>query len=55
MALEMREGRGVGKDGDHIYLHLDHIDPAVLAQRLPGITESGKIFAGVDLTREPLP
>jgi succinate dehydrogenase / fumarate reductase flavoprotein subunit len=55
MALEMREGRGVGPDGDHIYLHLDHIDPAVLAQRLPGITESGKIFAGVDLTRQPLP
>jgi succinate dehydrogenase / fumarate reductase flavoprotein subunit len=55
MALEMREGRGVGPDGDHIYLHLDHIDPTVLAQRLPGITESGKIFAGVDLTRQPLP
>jgi succinate dehydrogenase / fumarate reductase flavoprotein subunit len=55
MALEMREGRGVGPEGDHIYLHLDHIDPDVLAQRLPGITESGKIFAGVDLTREPLP
>ncbi len=55
MALEMREGRGVGPDGDHIYLHLDHIDPKVLAQRLPGITESGKIFAGVDLTRQPLP
>lgn len=55
MALEMREGRGVGPDKDHIYLHLDHIDPAVLAERLPGITESGKIFAGVDLTRQPLP
>ena len=55
MALEMREGRGVGAEGDHIYLHLDHIDPNVLAERLPGITESGKIFAGVDLTRQPLP
>ncbi len=55
MALEMREGRGVGPDKDHIYLHLDHIDPKVLADRLPGITESGKIFAGVDLTRQPLP
>ncbi len=55
MAMEMREGRGVGKDGDHIFLHLDHIDPAVLAERLPGITETGKIFAGVDLTRQPLP
>ncbi|WP_114520121.1 succinate dehydrogenase flavoprotein subunit [Altererythrobacter sp. ZODW24] len=55
MALEMREGRGVGPDGDHIFLHLDHIDPEVLGERLPGITESGKIFAGVDLTRQPLP
>jgi succinate dehydrogenase / fumarate reductase, flavoprotein subunit len=55
MALEMREGRGVGPHKDHIYLHLDHIDPKVLGERLPGITESGKIFAGVDLTRQPLP
>jgi succinate dehydrogenase / fumarate reductase flavoprotein subunit len=55
MAMEIREGRGVGKNGDYIYLHLDHIDPAVLAERLPGITETGKIFAGVDLTRQPLP
>jgi succinate dehydrogenase / fumarate reductase flavoprotein subunit len=55
MALEMREGRGVGPGKDHIYLHLDHIDPKILAERLPGITESGKIFAGVDLTRQPLP
>jgi len=55
MAMEMREGRGVGPNGDHIFLHLDHIDPKVLAERLPGITESGKIFAGVDLTRQPLP
>ena len=55
MALEMREGRGVGEHGDYIYLHLDHIDPKVLAERLPGITESGKIFAGVDLARQPLP
>jgi succinate dehydrogenase / fumarate reductase, flavoprotein subunit len=55
MALEIREGRGVGPHADHIYLHLDHIDPKVLAERLPGITESGKIFAGVDLTRQPLP
>ncbi len=55
MAMEMREGRGVGKDGEYIYLHLDHIDPKVLAERLPGITETGKIFAGVDLTRQPLP
>ncbi|MGI9375035.1 MAG: FAD-binding protein, partial [Tsuneonella suprasediminis] len=55
MALEIREGRGVGPEKDHIFLHLDHIDPAILAERLPGITESGKIFAGVDLTRQPLP
>src|SRR6185436_2184702 len=40
---------------DHIYLHLDHIDPKILHERLPGITESGKVFAGVDLTRQPLP
>ena len=55
LAMEIREGRGVGANKDHIYLHLDHIDPKVLAERLPGITESGKIFAGVDLTRQPLP
>nr|WP_295373370.1 succinate dehydrogenase flavoprotein subunit [uncultured Sphingosinicella sp.] len=55
MAMEIREGRGVGKDKDHIFLHLDHLDPKVLAERLPGITETGKVFAGVDLTRQPLP
>ena len=55
MAMEIREGRGVGKDSDHIFLHLDHIDPKVLHERLPGITETGKVFANVDLTRQPLP
>ncbi|MEA3011428.1 MAG: succinate dehydrogenase / fumarate reductase, flavoprotein subunit [Sphingomonadales bacterium] len=55
MAMEIREGRGVGKDKDHIWLHLDHIDAKILAERLPGITETGKVFAGVDLTRQPLP
>ena len=55
MTLEIREGRGVGKNKDHIYLHLDHLDPAILHERLPGISESAKIFAGVDLTREPIP
>lgn len=55
MTMEIREGRGVGKNKDHIYLHLDHLDPAVLNERLPGISESAKIFAGVDLTREPIP
>jgi succinate dehydrogenase / fumarate reductase flavoprotein subunit len=55
MATEIREGRGVGRDGDHIHLHLDHIDPKILAERLPGITETAKIFAGVDITRQPIP
>ncbi|HEX8667876.1 MAG TPA: succinate dehydrogenase flavoprotein subunit [Allosphingosinicella sp.] len=55
MAMEIREGRGVGRDKDHIHLHLDHLAPAVLAERLPGITETAKIFAGVDLTRQPIP
>ncbi len=55
MTIEIREGRGVGPDKDHIYLHLDHLDPKILAERLPGITESAKIFAGIDLRREPIP
>ena len=55
MAMEIREGRGVGKDGDHINLHLDHIDPAVLHERLPGISETAKVFANVDVTKEPIP
>src|SRR6201985_1156703 len=55
MTIEMREGRGVGKKKDHIYLHLDHLDPKVLHERLPGISESAKIFANVDVTREPIP
>ena len=55
MAMEIREGRGVGEHKDHIFLHLDHIDPKVLAERLPGITETAMTFAGVDLTRQPVP
>jgi succinate dehydrogenase / fumarate reductase flavoprotein subunit len=55
MTIEIREGRGVGPKKDHIYLHLDHLDPKVLAERLPGISESARIFAGVDVTREPIP
>ncbi|WP_283804870.1 FAD-binding protein [Rhodopseudomonas sp. B29] len=55
MTIEMREGRGVGKKKDHIFLHLDHLAPEVLAERLPGISESARIFAGVDVTREPIP
>ena len=55
MTMEIREGRGVGADGDHIHLHLNHLPPETLAERLPGISESARIFAGVDLTREPIP
>ena len=55
MTMEIREGRGVGKLNDHIYLHLDHLDPKVLHERLPGISESARIFAGVDVTKEPIP
>ena len=55
MTIEIREGRGVGKNKDHIYLHLDHLDPKVLHERLPGISESARIFANVDVTREPIP
>ena len=55
MTMEIREGRGVGKGKDHIFLHLDHLEPAVLHERLPGISESARIFAGVDLTKEPIP
>src|SRR4026209_1299597 len=55
MTIEIREGRGVGKNKDHIYLHLDHLNPAVLHERLPGISESARIFAGVDLTKEAIP
>ncbi|MEO9168591.1 MAG: succinate dehydrogenase flavoprotein subunit [Aestuariivirga sp.] len=53
--IEIREGRGVGKLKDHIYLHLEHLDPKVLHERLPGISESARIFAGVDVTKEPIP
>src|SRR3954453_18472125 len=55
MTIEIREGRGVGKKKDHIFLHLDHLDPKVLHERLPGISESVRIFAGVDVTPAPIP
>jgi succinate dehydrogenase/fumarate reductase flavoprotein subunit len=55
MTMEINEGRGVGPEGDHIYLHLDHLPPALLNERLPGISETAKIFAGVDVTKEPIP
>jgi succinate dehydrogenase / fumarate reductase flavoprotein subunit len=55
MTLEIREGRGVGANGDHIHLHLNHLPKETLELRLPGISESARIFAGVDLTKEPIP
>jgi succinate dehydrogenase / fumarate reductase flavoprotein subunit len=55
MTIEIREGRGCGPDKDYILLHLEHLDPKVLHQRLPGISETAKIFANVDVTREPIP
>ena len=55
MTLEILNGRGVGPKQDHIYLHLDHLPPEILHQRLPGISESAKIFAGVEVTKEPIP
>ncbi len=55
MTIEIREGRGVGPGKDHIHLHLEHLDPQVLHERLPGISETARIFAGVDVTREPIP
>src|SRR5215218_507595 len=55
MTMEIRAGRGAGKGKDHIFLHLDQLDPEILHQRLPGISESAKIFAGVDVTKEPIP
>ncbi len=55
MTIEIREGRGVGPLKDHIHLHLSHLDPKVIHERLPGIAESARIFAGVDVTKEPIP
>jgi len=55
MTMEIREGRGVGPEKDHIYLHLNHLSPETLHARLPGISETAKIFAGVDVTKEPIP
>jgi succinate dehydrogenase / fumarate reductase, flavoprotein subunit len=55
MTIEIREGRGVGPDRDHIFLHLEHLGADVIQERLPGIAESARIFAGVDVTREPIP
>ncbi len=55
MTMEIRDGLGVGKEKDHIHLHLEHLGPEVLAERLPGISESARIFAGVDVTKDPIP
>src|SRR3546814_16474727 len=55
MTIEINEGRGVGPNKDHIMLHLEHLDPEVLHHRLPGISETANIFAGSDVTKEPIP
>ena len=55
IAIEINEGRGVGKEKDHIYLHMDHLDPKVIDKRLPGISEVAKTFANVDVTKQPIP
>ncbi|MBJ57687.1 MAG: succinate dehydrogenase flavoprotein subunit [Rickettsiales bacterium] len=55
MTIEINEGRGVGNHSDHIHLHLNHLDPKVINERLPGISETAKIFAGIDVTKEPIP
>ncbi|MBV9557832.1 MAG: FAD-binding protein, partial [Pseudolabrys sp.] len=55
MTMEIREGRGVGKEKDHIHLHLEHLDPAILHERLPGISETARIFANVNVSKEPIP
>jgi succinate dehydrogenase / fumarate reductase flavoprotein subunit len=55
MSMEIREGRGVGPEHDHIHLHLEHLGAAILHERLPGISETAKIFSGVDVTKEPIP
>ncbi len=55
MTIEIREGRGVGPNNDHIHLHIEHLDPAIINERLPGIAETAQIFAGVDVTKEPIP
>ena len=55
MTIEIREGRGVGEHKDHIHLHLEHLGAGVINERLPGIAETARIFAGVDVTKEPAP
>src|SRR6185369_4570973 len=55
MTIEIREGRGVGPKKDHIHLHIEHLDPKVVHERLPGIAETARVFAGVDVTKEPIP
>jgi succinate dehydrogenase / fumarate reductase flavoprotein subunit len=55
MSIEINEGRGVGKDQDHVHLHLSHLDKSVIEDRLPGITEAARLFANVDVTKEPIP
>lgn len=55
ITMEILEGRGVGEHKDHVFLHLEHLDPKILHERLPGISETARIFGGVDVTRDPIP
>src|SRR5947207_15184270 len=55
MTIEIREGRGCGPNKDYIELHVEHLDPKVIHERLPGIAETARIFAGVDVTKDPIP
>jgi len=55
MTIEIREGRGLGPEKDHLHLHLEHLDPAVIHERLPGVAETARIFGGIDVAREPIP
>lgn len=55
ITIEINEGRGVGPDKDHAYLHIEHLDPAIINERLPGIAETARVFAGVDVTKDPIP
>jgi succinate dehydrogenase / fumarate reductase flavoprotein subunit len=55
MSIEINEGRGVGKEQDHVHLHLSHLDKSIIESRLPGITEAARLFANVDVTKEPIP
>ena len=55
ITMELQAGRGVGPLKDHVYLHLEHLDPKIIHERLPGIAETARIFSGVDVNKEPIP